>query len=131
MRLKTLPLRRQRAISLTPLIDVVFILLLFFMLSSSFVQWRQIDLSAAQASESNAQPINRLRLLSANGDFEYAGQQYQMNDVTALRALVGEAEQAVFVIEVLSGVKTQTMITLLDNLKQAGAVHVSLAGILP
>ncbi len=131
MRLKTLSVRRQRAISLTPLIDVVFILLLFFMLSSSFVQWRQVNLSAAQASESNSQPLNRLRLLSANGDFEYAGQHYQMSDVAALRVLVGEAEQAVFAIEVVPGVKTQAMITLLDNLKQAGAVHVSLAGILP
>lgn len=39
---------RQRRISLTPLIDVVFLLLMFFILTSSFVQWRQIDLYAAE-----------------------------------------------------------------------------------
>ncbi len=36
--------RRRALISLTPLIDVVFILLVFFMLPSSFLDWRAIDL---------------------------------------------------------------------------------------
>lgn len=34
----------KNLVSLTPLIDVVFILLLFFMLTSSFSQFRQIEL---------------------------------------------------------------------------------------
>ncbi len=38
--------RTHRRISLTPLIDVVFLLLVFFMLSSSFIRWRQVDLHA-------------------------------------------------------------------------------------
>ncbi|THK40217.1 hypothetical protein E8Q33_15080, partial [Methylophaga sp. SB9B] len=41
---------KRRLISLTPLIDVVFILLLFFMLSSGFTQWRQMDITAASES---------------------------------------------------------------------------------
>ena len=36
-----------RLISLTPLIDVVFILLVFFMLASSFLDWRSIDLTVS------------------------------------------------------------------------------------
>lgn len=35
----------RRLISLTPLIDVVFILLVFFMLASSFTEWRTIHLN--------------------------------------------------------------------------------------
>lgn len=43
--LSTLGTRRSRVqLSLTPLIDVVFILLVFFMLVSQFADWRQIDL---------------------------------------------------------------------------------------
>jgi len=38
--------RRRALISLTPLIDVVLILLVFFMLASSFLDWRVIDLAA-------------------------------------------------------------------------------------
>ncbi|SFF83115.1 ExbD/TolR family protein [Neptunomonas qingdaonensis] len=131
MQLDLQPVRRRQAISLTPLIDVVFILLLFFMLSSSFMQWRQVDLSAAQVSNDTSSEVHRLRLISDQGAFAYAGQHYQMQDSVALQALVIKAPDAVFAIEVAPGVMTQTMISLLDNLKQAGAQHVSLAGVLP
>ncbi|MEM6945656.1 MAG: biopolymer transporter ExbD, partial [Pseudomonadota bacterium] len=40
-RLANRPRKRLR-ISITPLIDVVFILLVFFMLASSFLDWRSI-----------------------------------------------------------------------------------------
>lgn len=39
--------RKRALISLTPLIDVVFILLVFFMLASNFLQFRSFELSAA------------------------------------------------------------------------------------
>ncbi|OOC09384.1 ExbD/TolR family protein, partial [Thioalkalivibrio halophilus] len=39
--------RRRNLISLTPLIDVVFILLVFFMLASSFLDWRAVELEAS------------------------------------------------------------------------------------
>jgi biopolymer transport protein ExbD len=123
--------RRRQVISLTPLIDVVFILLLFFMLSSSFMQWRQIDLSAAQAAENSSTEVLRLRLLSDQGVFEYEGRQYRMQDAVALHALVLAAPEAVFAIDVVPGVMTQTLISLLDAVKQAGAQQVSLAGVLP
>jgi len=41
--------RRRPVISLTPLIDVVFILLVFFMLASSFMDWRTLALDTAAA----------------------------------------------------------------------------------
>ncbi len=40
------PPRRRRLVSLTPLIDVVFILLIFFMLASTFVEWQAFDVDA-------------------------------------------------------------------------------------
>ncbi len=47
-RLAELAPRRRAAISLTPLIDVVFILLVFFMLASSFLDWRAISLDTVE-----------------------------------------------------------------------------------
>ncbi len=41
-----LPPRSAKKLGLTALIDVVFILLMFFMLTSSFVQWRSFDLAS-------------------------------------------------------------------------------------
>ena len=44
--------RRRQLISLTPLIDVVFSLLVFFMLASSFLDWRSIDLNTPGTNQS-------------------------------------------------------------------------------
>ncbi|MEM9032117.1 MAG: biopolymer transporter ExbD [Pseudomonadota bacterium] len=41
------PKRRRKAISMTPLVDVIFLLLLFFMLSSTFSKFSEVELSAA------------------------------------------------------------------------------------
>jgi len=53
--------RRKTIISLTPLIDVVFILLVFFMLASSFMDWRTLSLDTraarAPAAASEATPF--------------------------------------------------------------------------
>ncbi|MEM7318094.1 MAG: biopolymer transporter ExbD [Pseudomonadota bacterium] len=50
----------RRRMSLTPLVDVIFLLLLFFMLSSTFATFGEIELSQA-ASEPGSQtvPIER------------------------------------------------------------------------
>ena len=40
-----LPVRRHSRLSLTPLIDVIFLLLLFFMLSSTFSRYSEISFS--------------------------------------------------------------------------------------
>ncbi len=61
--------RPRRAISLTPLIDVVFILLLFFMLTTQFSNRQGISISVlGDSAESLTMDIERLRInLQADG----------------------------------------------------------------
>ena len=51
--------KRRRVLSLTSLIDVIFLLLLFFMLSSTFTNYTDLDLAASSpgASASNESPV--------------------------------------------------------------------------
>lgn len=42
--------RKRKAISLTPLVDVIFLLLLFFMLSSTFSKYAEVELTAAPST---------------------------------------------------------------------------------
>jgi len=48
---------RARPISLTALIDVVFILLMFFMLTSSFSQWQMLNLKQPKANEESTKDM--------------------------------------------------------------------------
>ena len=54
--------RRTKGVSLTPLIDVVFLLIVFFMLSTSFVMSESLELSmpetAGEAAPTPSKPLN-------------------------------------------------------------------------
>ncbi len=50
------PTRPRAAAGLTPLIDVVFILLLFFMLATSFGQWRFLEILAGPPPSARPAP---------------------------------------------------------------------------
>jgi len=119
----------RRAISLTPLIDVVFILLLFFMLSSTFTQWRQIDISAPSEAEADVKTQRIIKLVSDDGQFTFEKQTFSANDLAAVSRLVAQDSEAVYIIQVEAGLRTQSMINLLDTFKQAGADSVTLSGV--
>lgn len=121
---------RRARISITPLIDVVFILLLFFMLSSSFMQWRQLDLPLPSAGAAADAPVVSVRVLDNAGAIAVNEEQSRVGDSGWLKARVSAHPDAVFAIEVAEGVQMQAMIRLVDALKSAGAARVSWAGVL-
>lgn len=131
MQLEAFPGKKRRGISLTPLIDVVFILLLFFMLSSDFMHWRQISLSSANETESTPDSVELIRIEADSGELSHNGKRYALHDLPALTALVATDPKAVYAVEAAPGVKTQTLVSVLDQLHQAGADKVSMTGVLP
>lgn len=126
---KSLP-KRRHAISLTPLIDVVFILLLFFMLSSSFVPWRQINVSMPTGTTASNNEIIRLEILDNNGLFSFENKQFYMSNKSYLTALVTQFPDTVFLIKAKPEVETGVLVALLDQLTLAGAKNVSIAAAL-
>ena len=122
------PARRRPLISLTPLIDVVFILLVFFMLASSFLDWRAIDLNApAQAAARNASSEGALLVEVRPDGVRLAAERVSL-DALAQRVaarLVAKPAQRVL-IKPSEGVPLQSTVEVLDRLKEAGAINVSL-----
>ena len=123
--------KRKNAISLTPLIDVVFILLLFFMLTSSFVPWRIVDTPLSVASDAQALPQekdNLILTLKQNDDQVWVdGQAVSFSDQSRFQALVTDHNEGVFIIKAEDGVTLQTLMHLADRLKLNGANTVSIA----
>lgn len=114
---------------MVPLIDVVFILLLFFMLSTSLIRAREIpvDFPTPDAGPS-VQEVRVIRLESEEGAFSFEGRRYGALEDEALRSLVAEDPSAPYAIDTAPGVSTQALVTLLDRLKMAGAENLSLMG---
>ncbi len=74
-------------LNLTPLIDVVFLLLIFFMVSTTFQKESQISLQLPKASKSDTEkpPDNVEVLINAAGNFYVNEQELLQSDVETLR----------------------------------------------
>lgn len=68
MNFSTMYAPRRRKIGLTALIDVVFIMLMFFMLTSSFEQWKTIEIDAPISDVQSATPnLPQFIVLTSSG----------------------------------------------------------------
>lgn len=121
------PRHRRSLISLTPLIDVVFILLVFFMLASSFLDWRSITLSAPSAGASAAPMEGAVLIEIRPSGLRLAGRTLSLDALEAgVRVRLAEKpDQAVFV-KPASGIPLQDAVVVLDRLSAAGVTRLSL-----
>jgi len=120
--------RRTPVISLTPLIDVVFILLVFFMLASSFLDWRRVDLRLAAAQPAAETLVAAVVEVGAAADLILAGRRLSDGELAAAvaaRRAAGRPEP--FVIRVAPGVPLQRAVDVLAIVRDAGAADVSLS----
>lgn len=86
--------RRRRVINLTPLIDVVFLLLVFFMLASTFLKFGTVKLETAGAGGAPGD-ISKIALvhIGPENDFRVAGVPVATDGLeAALRKLSAEGK---------------------------------------
>lgn len=120
--------RRRGLISLTPLIDVVFILLVFFMLASNFLEWRSITLDAPTEATGRGSSIEGTLLIEVRSDgLRMAGRAHTLDEVVGRVSdqLVKTPSRGIFV-KPAPDVSLQETVVVLDALTNAGATNISL-----
>ena len=119
--------RRRALIGLTPLIDVVFILLVFFMLASSFLDWRAIDLQVPGSDLAGASMEGALLVQIRPGGLRLSGEEVSLEALGARieRHLDLRPDRRVL-IQPAPGVVLQETVRVLDRLAVAGATRMSL-----
>ncbi|MCA8928411.1 MAG: biopolymer transporter ExbD [Alphaproteobacteria bacterium] len=127
---RTAPEPRRRAlIGLTPLIDMVFILLIFFMLASSFQDWRVIPVSAAGPVGGGAGPKGALLVQVRPDGLRLGGHPLGPEALAArVQAQMAAAPDRRVLVEPAPGVPLQAAVAVLDRLAAAGARNLSLTG---
>lgn len=120
--------RRPRAlISLTPLIDVVFILLLFFMLASSFLDLNTIMLDAPSEGSQTSSSQGALLIQVQLDGVRFAGRYMPLSELTDVVAKRLEKHPDLRVlVQPGAGVNLQRTVRILDQLSTTGAAHLSL-----
>ena len=121
--------RKHSLISLTPLIDVVFILLIFFMLASSFAEWQFIELSVGEAEEMrvDSRRASTIKLVS---DDTFTLNDKEMGIVEIVSIVRERCRINInhpIIIQPHDGVSLQSLVTILDEINEFADKNVSLA----
>ena len=119
----------ENEINMTPMLDVVFIMLIFFIVTASFVKETGIDVNRPDAT--TAQPKEKANILIAIGANGEIWIDRRKVDVRAVRAnierLKAENPQGSVVIQADKKAVTETLIAVMDAARQAGVYNVSIA----
>lgn len=123
----------EPSINLTPLIDVVFLLLIFFMVTTTFSRETrlQVNLPEAEAGTLSTQTERLEIVVSRDGSFALNGQTLINGRVeTLLRGLALESDGNLdlpVIIVADSQASHQSVVTAMDAIGQAGFARLSIA----
>lgn len=130
---RSVSLRRRRGLNLTSLIDVIFLLVIFFMLTSKYMTYElvRLRLSTLQPgfSQKTATPMSLLITLAPNGVYIMNNTRYTLDALlTHIKPLI-DTQAAQNLSVTLSPQKTitvQEMLSAMERLKMLGIQNISL-----
>ncbi len=123
------PAEEESEINITPMLDVVFIMLIFFIVTATFVKEAGIDVNRPDAATATKQEkANILIAISANNTIWLDRRQIDIRSVRPnIERLHAENPQGTVVIQADKESKTDTLIQVMDAARQAGVYNVAIA----
>ena len=120
----------ENEINLTPMLDVVFIMLIFFIVTASFIKEAGIDVNRPDApmTESKPEDANILVMINANDEIWI---DRRLIDPRAVRAnierLHAENPEGSVVIQANNKSTNKILVEVMDSARQAGVYSISIA----
>lgn len=127
------PPSEELELNLTPLIDVVFLLLIFFMVSTTFQKESEISLQLPKATDAQkATPTERIEIvINAAGRFFIDDQEVVKSDVASLQNALFNVSKGVrdipLTIRADAQVPHQAVVTAMDAAGQLGMLRITIA----
>lgn len=124
--------REEVAVNLTPLIDIVFLLLIFFMVSTTFTKENHlsIDLPEASSEQRTVAPQAIEILISANGEYSINDQaliNHQLDTLKrGLQKALGDNRTAPVIITADARTPHEAVVRAMDAAGQLGLVNLSI-----
>jgi biopolymer transport protein ExbD len=134
MRRGTLTARRGRrsgaAIEITPLIDMVFILLIFYIVSTSFVQDAGVRIDRPASAAARQVTARYLPVaITKRGTVHVAGRTIRPDDAAAIEAALRDTDTRTVVIQADRDVPTGLLLRVHDACFSGGAETVNVAAL--
>ena len=121
--------RLKQELSVAPLIDVVFLLLIFFMLTSTFIEPEAVDLMLEGGQSATVTPAEPLEVqVTTEGAIRLNGLRLSLGQLTTeiSARIKGDQERAV-TIKADAEVQVQVLVQIMDQVQLAGANNLRLA----
>jgi biopolymer transport protein ExbD len=116
-------------INISPLIDMVFILLIFFIVTTVFVEETGVEVTKPQAaSQIQLEKNSILIAITANNNVVYGGRDIGVNGVRGIvKRLIQDDPKMPVIIQADENVPTRILVRVIDEAKLAGANSVNIS----
>ena len=115
-------------IDISPLIDCVFILLIFFIVTTTFVEETGVEVDMPQAASSaNLEKSSILIAVTGKGEVVYGGREIGVSGVQPLVKRMIQKEDMPVIVQCDQQVPAGLFVRVIDEAKLAGATKVSVA----
>lgn len=119
---------KSQDIDLAPLLDVVFILLIFFIVTTAFVRETGVDVEKPTAiSSQKLQKSVYLLAITAGGEVFYGGTNIGVDGVRATLLQLNRSNVRPVVIQADKRVSTELLVKVIDQAKLAGVESINIA----
>ena len=125
------PTEQDVDINLTPLIDVVFLLLIFFMVSTTFVKESELELTLPEASEElREDPVDKIDVSIDRNGAVFVNQRALINaQLSTIRQALNDARSdggdPVVIISADAAASHQGVVDVMDAARQAGLYRIT------
>lgn len=119
----------EASIDITPLLDIVFIMLIFFIVTTSFVKETGVDVNRPSADTATRQEQGSILIaLRANGEVWMDRRQVDLRAIRAnIERLRVESPEASVVIVADTGAATGQLVQVMDQVRLGGIAQISIA----
>ncbi|MDH3412374.1 MAG: biopolymer transporter ExbD [Gammaproteobacteria bacterium] len=119
-------------VNITPLIDVVFLLLIFFMVSTTFEREAELSIELPEASSKAQTQDERIEVaIDASGRYFVNGRQLVNRQTQTIRQALKQASDGLkdpsVVISADANTPHQSVVTVMDAARQLGLVRLTFA----
>jgi len=118
----------EAVVDMSPLIDCVFILLIFFIVTTTFVEETGVEVDKPQAaSASQLEKTSIMIALTEKGEVVYGGREIGISGVQPLVKRMLQKEDVPVIIQADKSAQSGLLVRIIDEAKLAGATKVSIS----
>lgn len=121
--------QQESEVDMTPMLDIVFIMLIFFIVTTSFIKESGIEINRPTESKSPIPPTNSIVIkINELEDVHFNGRLVSHDSIQAnVEAALSKAPKAAVSVQVAESADTGVLVDIVDQVKRAGIKQVTVS----